>query len=109
MLVSGAAGGELDAGTFTPIEQLVFTFLVIFSALFWSIVIASFCDVISNRNPTFNEFRQNMVPAARPQTRRARARGRAAADSPRAVARRDRVWRRHVRASPVGAPCGTAG
>lgn len=60
MLISGAAGGELMLGSFTAPEQACFTLLVIFSALLWSQIIASFCDVFSNMHPDLAAFRRRM-------------------------------------------------
>ena len=49
MLVSGAAGGDVDRGLLKPLEQAFFTVLVVASALLWSVIIASFCDVRCRR------------------------------------------------------------
>ena len=47
MLVSGAAGGDVDRGLLKPLEQAFFTVLVVASALLWSVIIASFCDGVA--------------------------------------------------------------
>lgn len=60
MLISGASGGDTNRGDMYPSEQYIFTGLVVASALVWSQIIASFCDVLCNLNPEASAFRQRM-------------------------------------------------
>lgn len=59
-LISGTAGGDIDRGVLSPGEQATFTILVILSALLWSQIIGSFCDVITNMRPEETAFHQRM-------------------------------------------------
>ena len=60
MVITGTGGTDFYPSSRSQLETVVVTVMVVLGALLWTQVLALFCDVATNSNPAFTEFRQTL-------------------------------------------------
>lgn len=60
LLVTGSGGTATFPTNTSTAENLVLSSLKLFAGLFWTIVLALFCEMITNRNPEVIDFQQTL-------------------------------------------------
>lgn len=60
MIITGTGGTDFYPSAHSDIETLIVTILLLMGAFAWTYVLALFCDMTTNGNPTLTAFRQRL-------------------------------------------------